>query len=80
MSIKRTVNLNDFNNIKAFNVAAMQAGYDIDIFHNRYRIDAKSLMGLFSLDLSKPQTIELYVDNESEAATFLNAIADFIVE
>jgi phosphotransferase system HPr-like phosphotransfer protein len=77
-TIKRTVNLNQFDSVKVFNQAAMQADFDIDISHNRYVIDAKSLMGLFSLDLSKPQNIEIYA-TEEEAAAFLEAIAPFII-
>lgn len=38
---------------------------DVDLRSGRYLVDAKSIMGIFSLDLSKP--IEVIVDNEDAA-------------
>ncbi len=38
---------------------------DVDLRSGRYLVDAKSIMGIFSLDLSKP--IEVIVDNEDNA-------------
>ena len=38
---------------------------DFDLVQGRYRIDAKSIVGIFSLDLSKP--VELYIEKESDA-------------
>ena len=36
--------------------------YDIDLCSGRYVVDAKSILGIFSLDLSKPITMEIYSD------------------
>ncbi len=37
--------------------------YDIDLRSGRYVVDAKSLLGIFSIDLSKPITMTIYSDN-----------------
>lgn len=37
--------------------AAEKCDFDVDIFYNRFIIDAKSIMGVFSLDLSKKLTV-----------------------
>jgi phosphotransferase system HPr-like phosphotransfer protein len=53
------INLNTVNDIKEFVTLAMNAPCQIDICSGRFRIDARSLMGIFSLDLSKPVSIEI---------------------
>ena len=42
---------------------------------SRYTVDAKSIMGIFSLDLSKPLTMEVHSD---DCADFLNEIKPFL--
>ena len=44
------------------------AGYpfDIDLKAGRHVVDAKSILGIFSLDLSKPITMEIYSDDCDE--------------
>ena len=37
--------------------------YDIDLRVGRHVVDGKSILGIFSLDLSKPITLEVYDDN-----------------
>ena len=48
------IQLNAINDVKDFVNTVMQFDYDIDLISGRYAIDAKSIMGIFSLDLSKP--------------------------
>ena len=52
---------------------------DIDIISGRYIIDAKSIMGIFSLDLSKPLKLNIHMDKD-DAAELLEALQHFIVE
>ena len=54
---------NTINEVKEFVNIVLQCPYDVDLVSGRYIIDAKSLMGIFSLDLSKPLTVEIYSDN-----------------
>ena len=51
--------------------------YDFDLISGRYVIDAKSIMGIFSLDLSKP--IELNIHAEEEADAVIEALKPYIV-
>lgn len=37
--------------------------FDVDLVSGRYVVDAKSLMGIFSLDLSKPITMRVYTED-----------------
>ena len=58
-----TIQLNAINDVKDFVNKVMLFNYDIDLVSGRYAIDAKSIMGIFSLDLSKPITLEVYSDH-----------------
>lgn len=76
--IKKTLNLNEVVKIQKCVSSASIQNYDIDVISGRYIIDAKSIMGIFSLDLSKPIDILIHAD-EAEAKDFLDVIKDFEV-
>ena len=59
---------------KMFVAAAAKCDFDIDVFYNRVTIDAKSILGVLSLDLSQVLTVELNGENE-EFEAFLTAKA-----
>ena len=48
---------------KHFVAEASKCDFDIDVFYNRVTIDAKSILGLFSLDLSKPIDLAIHAEN-----------------
>ncbi len=50
-------------NVKAFVNIVSKHSYDIDLRAGRHVVDAKSILGIFSLDLSKPVTVEVYSDS-----------------
>ena len=50
--------------------------YDIDLRSGRHVVDAKSILGIFSLDLNKPITMEVYENNCDD---LLAEIKPFIV-
>ena len=52
--------------------------FDFDLVSGRYVIDAKSIMGIFSLDLSKP--IDLAIHVESDEADILEALDPYLVK
>ena len=54
--------LNEYNKAKEFNILAMKQEYEVFLRSGRYTVDGKSIMGIFSLNLSKP--IEFIVDEE----------------
>ena len=74
---KTTVMLGTINDVKSFVTVVSQCDYDVDLISGRYAVDAKSIMGIFSLDLSKPIKLEAHTDDASE---FFAQIKEFIVE
>lgn len=69
--------LNTINDVKNFVNAVATFDFDLDLVSGRYAIDAKSIMGIFSLDLSKK--IELHAHTE-DSETFLAQIKPFLVD
>ena len=52
------VKFNSADEVKEFVTAASKCDFDIDIFYNRIIIDAKSILGVLSLDLSRELTVK----------------------
>ena len=48
------IRINTIEDVKNFVTTVTKCNYEVDIVSGRYAIDAKSIMGIFSLDLSKP--------------------------
>lgn len=64
-SVKNFVNiLTHFNN-------------EFDIVDQRYVIDAKSIMGLFSLDLTRPLDLKIYSEDEDEINQIIATLDDY---
>jgi phosphotransferase system HPr-like phosphotransfer protein len=61
-------------NVKSFVNIVGKYSYDMDLRAGRHVVDAKSILGIFSLDLSKPITLEIYSD---DAADLLEEIKPF---
>ena len=72
------ISLNSIDKVKSFVNSISQFDYDFDLISGRYVIDAKSIMGIFSLDLSKP--IELNIHSEQNADEILEVLAPYIVD
>lgn len=62
-----TVLLSSINDVKDFVNIVSKYECDIDLVSGRYIVDAKSIMGIFSLDLSKPITVRLEEDACADA-------------
>lgn len=75
---KVKINLNSIDRVKSFVNIISKFDNDFDLVSGRYVIDAKSIMGIFSLDLS--QNLELVIQKDTQTAEILNALKDFIVE
>ena len=73
-----TVVLGSINDVKNFVNVVTKYDYEIDLTSGRYVVDAKSIMGIFSLDLSKP--IDLNIHSESDVDEILAKLAPFIVD
>ena len=63
-----TVNvlLSSINDVKNFVNIVAKYDFDIDLVSDRYVVDAKSIMGIFSLDLTKPIGVNLHTDDADE--------------
>lgn len=61
-----TIRLNTLTEVKEFNAAAAQIPGDVDLRSGRYCVDAKSIMGIFSLNLSRGLTVESATMTEDE--------------
>ncbi len=55
--------LSSINDVKNFVNLVSRFDYEIDLASGRYKVDAKSIMGIFSLDLSKPIAVEIHTDD-----------------
>lgn len=72
------ISLNSIDKVKSFVNDLTKFDTDFDLVSGRYVIDAKSIMGIFSLDLSKP--IDLNIHAESNADEILNILSPYIVD
>lgn len=70
--------LTSINDVKQFVNAACEQPFDIDILAGRYIIDAKSIMGIFSVDLTKPIRVEIHGTDE-DCKAFYEKVKDYIV-
>lgn len=79
----KTLMLDTVDKVKFFTEVIRTFKYSADISSDRYLVNARSIMGILSLDLTKPVTLQIHDDsrdiNEADAADFLQTIKDFIV-
>ncbi len=76
----KTVNisLNSIDKVKSFVNEITKFNNEFDLVSGRYVIDAKSIMGIFSLDLSKSITLNIHAnDNLPE---IMEAIKPYLVD
>ena len=57
------ISLNSIDKVKSFVNDITKFDYDFDLVSGRYVIDAKSIMGIFSLDLSKPIDLNIHAED-----------------
>ena len=57
------ISLNSIDKVKSFVNDITKFDYDFDLVSGTYVIDAKSIMGIFSLDLSKPIDLNIHADD-----------------
>jgi phosphotransferase system HPr-like phosphotransfer protein len=72
------ISLNSIDKVKSFVNDVTKFDTDFDLVSGRYVIDAKSIMGIFSLDLSKP--IDLNIHNEESVSKIIEILKPYIVE
>lgn len=69
--------LSSINNVKDFVNVVSKYDFDVDLTSGRYVVDAKSIMGIFSLDLSQPIKVEVHSD---DCEAFMAELKPFIVD
>ncbi len=74
------ISLNSIDKVKNFVNDISKFDVDFDLVSGRYVIDAKSIMGIFSLDLSKPIELNIHADEENDVDTILKVLKNYIVE
>ncbi|MCI8321418.1 MAG: HPr family phosphocarrier protein [Dorea sp.] len=72
------ISLNSINKVKSFVNEITKFDNDFDLVSGRYVIDAKSIMGIFSLDLSKPIDLNIHA-NESDIDGILSILKPYLV-
>lgn len=70
-----TIRLSLVENVNKFVNIVARYPFEMDLRAGRHVVDAKSILGIFSLDLSKPITLEIYSD---DCQQLLDDIAPFI--
>ena len=70
-----TLNLGTAESVKHFVNVTNKFDYDMDLRSGRHVVDAKSILGIFSLDLSTPVGREVFSDN---CADLIEALGPFI--
>ena len=74
------ISLNSIDKVKSFvNDLVRFTDVDFDLVSGRYVIDAKSIMGIFSLDLSKPIDLNIHAD-EARLDEIVNTLKPYILE
>lgn len=71
------ISLAAINDVKDFVNMVMRYDFDVDLISGRYAVDAKSIMGIFSLDLLKPIELKAHTD---EPGDFAKDIEKYIVK
>ena len=59
--------VDDINKVKRLNAIALSLPFYVDAVSDRWRVDVKSLMGLLSLDVTKPIELKFAIENEDRA-------------
>ena len=74
------IRINSIDKVKKFVNYATNSELELDLVSGRFVIDAKSIMGIFSLDLSRDIELCIHSENEEAVNKFLETIKDFIVK
>ena len=73
------ISLNSIDKVKNFVNDLTKFNTDFDLVSGRYVVDAKSIMGIFSLDLSKPIDLNIQADEGEELDNILKILAPYII-
>lgn len=67
--------LNNIDGVNRFVHKMAEKDFDVDLVSGKYLVNAKSMMGVLSLDLTQPVTVNAYTDDDK----FLEEIKEYII-
>lgn len=73
------IKLDSMQKIRSFNAIISKFPYDFDLEQGRYYIDAKSILGILSLDQSSPMLLHFKASDE-DIAKVTDSICEYIAE
>ena len=73
------ISLNSIDKVKSFVNDITKFDYDFDLVSGGYVIDAKSIMGIFSLDLSKPINLHIHAEENADQEKVMEVLKPYIV-
>ena len=74
------IRLSSIQDVRNFVAIVTKYNIDIDLSSGRYVVDAKSIMGIFSLDLLNPITLSAHTNDEAEEKALFEELKPYIVE
>ena len=76
--VKAQITLRDVQAVRDFVRQVILTDYEVDLVQGRYIVDAKSIMGIFSLDITKP--IDLNIHASEGVDEIVEKLAAYIIE
>ena len=76
---KMKISLSSIEDVKEFVALTNSYSFDSDLVSGRYAVDAKSIMGIFSLDLSKPIDLNVHADGAA-LDTVMAIVSKYVTE
>ena len=74
------IRLSSIQDVRNFVDTVTKYNIDIDLSSGRYIVDAKSIMGIFSLDLLNPIKLSAQTDKEDQVKARFDYLKAFIVD
>lgn len=77
---KVNVLLDTVSKVKGFEAEVAKLPYNMNMTSDRFVVDAKSIMGIFSLDLATPKELQILVDTDEDFEKAIAPIKQYVVE
>lgn len=74
------ISINTIDKVKRFVNLTNRCEADVDIISGRLLVDAKSIMGIFSMDLTRPMTLCVHESNIEKLEEYKKLFEEFIIE
>lgn len=74
------ISINTIDKVKRFVNLTNRCEADVDIISGRLLVDAKSIMGIFSMDLTRPMTLRVHESNIEKLEEYKKLFEEFIIE